>query len=516
VAEKALGARSPADAKLLEQVRAGDTSAFGVLYERHVHSVRRLARELVLSPAEADHLVAETFGLVHDVIQAGGGPDDAFRPYLLATLRRVFAGQVGDRRAPSPGDPGPGEPLTDSPADACVARGFLFLPERTRTVLWHTDIEQGAAADVAPILGTSAHAVASLRRRARDSLRQAVLDSHGASPSGPDCGTTAEQIGDYQRGALSASQSYAVADHLRQCDDCSAVVVALGDLTNALQHQVAPLYLGGATAAYLVGARLGDAAAPAAPAVASGGDTRELPAVASAEPGRPTRRGWIAAGAALAIVAVAVALTLTGRASPPRTASDSRSDAVPSVSAGGGGVSTPQPTRSAASARPSAPPSRSATPRSSASTLGAPESAPPSPKSTGTPRPSPSPTPGVTLTASVSVQQVMGFTEVWFQVNDTGSEATGTVTTTVTLPAGSWLIMVLHSHHGADGWSCQRDSDGATCQHSAIPAGAHATGTVLVGAAGPACGQPVRLSAASGSASASAQSPQTIQCHHHH
>ncbi len=86
---------------LLNKVRTGDTAAFGVLYQRHVQAVRRLARELVMSPAEADHLVAETFALVHDVTQRGGGPTDAFRPYVLTALRRVAADQVRDWRGPT-------------------------------------------------------------------------------------------------------------------------------------------------------------------------------------------------------------------------------------------------------------------------------------------------------------------------------------------------------------------------------------------------------------------------------
>ena len=79
-----------------------DPSAFGVLYQRHFEAVQSLARELVPSPAEADHLVAETFALVHEATQSGGGPTDAFRPYVLTALRRAAGGRLAE---PAPVEP---------------------------------------------------------------------------------------------------------------------------------------------------------------------------------------------------------------------------------------------------------------------------------------------------------------------------------------------------------------------------------------------------------------------------
>ncbi len=509
MADRASSAKTPADAKLLEQVRTGDTSAFGVLYERHVLAVRRLARELVMSPAEADHLVAETFGLVHDVIQGGGGPADAFRPYLLAALCRVAAGQVGDRRVPAPGDSGPGEPLAASPDDAHAARAFLSLPERTRAVLWHTEIEQGAPAAVAPLLGASPNGVATLRRRAREEVRQTVVSTHAARLPRPECHAVAEHLGDYQRGALSADDSAAVAGHLSRCDDCSAVIGALGDVTSALRDQVAPLYLGGATTAYLLGARRGDLGGTAA---AAAGDTREFPAASGAAPRRRVRRAWVAAGAALAVGAIAAVLALTGNAAPSRTADNPQADVMPSAHGTTSGTHTPQPGRSgkdSSAADPATSRNRAPKPQPSTSAPGAsrppPASTPKASASTSTPPAA------VVLTASVSVQAT-GLNEVTFQVGDSGTAATGSLTATITLPAGSRMIGVAHAHHGSDGWSCQPTSTGATCQHGAISAGSETSGTILIGASGSACGQPVQLSAASGAASASAQSAQDIQC----
>jgi hypothetical protein len=124
--------------------------------------------------------------------------------------------------------------------------------------------------------------------------------------------------------------------------------------------------------------------------------------------------------------------------------------------------------------------------------------------------------------------------QVVFQVNDTGSAATRELTVSITLPAGAWLFGGQDGWQGdgggdgngghwhgsdagqadaGDGWSCQPTSTGASCQHSAISPGGQAQGVIYIGISGSsACGQPVGLAASSGSASASAQSPQDLQC----
>jgi DNA-directed RNA polymerase specialized sigma24 family protein len=42
----------------------------------------------VRNRAEADDVVAETFAKILDLLHRGGGPDDAFRPYLLTAVSR--------------------------------------------------------------------------------------------------------------------------------------------------------------------------------------------------------------------------------------------------------------------------------------------------------------------------------------------------------------------------------------------------------------------------------------------
>src|SRR5690348_18281478 len=83
------GPIEPGDPELIEAVRSGDVEAYGLLYRRHVGAATTLARQLTGSRAEADDLVAEAFAKVLDILRGGGGPDVAFRAYLLTTLRNV-------------------------------------------------------------------------------------------------------------------------------------------------------------------------------------------------------------------------------------------------------------------------------------------------------------------------------------------------------------------------------------------------------------------------------------------
>src|SRR5919107_528106 len=77
----------PSDAELISAVRGGDVDAYGELFARHVEAARRLARQLVSGP-DVDDLVAEAFAKVFGVLRRGGGPDLAFRAYLLTAVRR--------------------------------------------------------------------------------------------------------------------------------------------------------------------------------------------------------------------------------------------------------------------------------------------------------------------------------------------------------------------------------------------------------------------------------------------
>ena len=205
-----LSVDGPGDAELISAVRGGDSDAYGELFARHVDAARRLARQLA-GPADADDLVSDAFTKVLTVLQRGGGPDLAFRAYLLTAVRRLHVDKIraGSRLRPvddlTPFDPG--LPFHDTAIEgfdnAAAARAFASLPERWQMVLWHTEVEQQKPADIAPLLGMSANSVSALAYRAREGLRQAFLSQHATDPDDVDCAWTRDHLGAYVRGGLS-------------------------------------------------------------------------------------------------------------------------------------------------------------------------------------------------------------------------------------------------------------------------------------------------------------------------
>ncbi|HEX8627303.1 MAG TPA: sigma-70 family RNA polymerase sigma factor [Catenuloplanes sp.] len=226
-----------ADTDLLAAVRAGDTAAYGTLYERHRDATRQLARALARNPADAEDLVAETFVKVLAALRAGRGPDAAFRAYLHTTLRHVCYHRTRrDRRLEFTDDLtryDTGEPFHDTALAqlerAYAARAFRQLPERWRAVLWHTEIRGATPAEVAPLLGLSANAVAVLAYRAREGLRQLYLQEHVGVATRPECRWAASRLAGHLRGRLASRDRYRLGEHLSGCAGCRLRVAEITD-----------------------------------------------------------------------------------------------------------------------------------------------------------------------------------------------------------------------------------------------------------------------------------------------
>ncbi|HEX3785870.1 MAG TPA: sigma-70 family RNA polymerase sigma factor [Pseudonocardiaceae bacterium] len=249
----------PSDAELIAAVRAGDADAYGTLYERHVSAARNLARTLSRSTADVDDLVAESFARVLEILRAGRGPEDAFRAYLLTSVRNVaYDRSRRDRKLDRTEDVtehDPGIPFTD-PAVAdleksLVAKAFAGLPERWRAVIWHCDIEGESTSDMAGIFGMTASGVASLHARAREGLREAYVQAHIAEVPEPACRLNAGRLGAWVRGGLTPKHSRQVAAHLDECESCRSLVTELADVNASLRAIIAPLVLGAGVAGYL-------------------------------------------------------------------------------------------------------------------------------------------------------------------------------------------------------------------------------------------------------------------------
>uniref|UniRef100_UPI000A3FDC87 sigma-70 family RNA polymerase sigma factor n=1 Tax=Nocardiopsis trehalosi TaxID=109329 RepID=UPI000A3FDC87 len=297
------------DDALLDAVRAGDSAAYAVLYERHDAAARGLARQLVRGESEVDDVVAETFTRVLSVVRRGGGPRDGFRPYLLTALRHVAYDRTrGERRQVATDDMetfDSGEPFVDPALEglerSLIARAFLSLPERWQAVLWHTEIEGVRPAEAAPLLGMTPNSVAALAYRAREGLRQAYLQMHLAGGAAAEaCRPALRLLGAYVRGGLAKRDTAVVDTHLDGCGRCREVCAELMDVNVGLRGIVLPLFAGPAAGGYLA----------ALPAGAPGAGWW----------GRMSRsqRQATAAGTAATAVAAAAALALVNDGEPLR------------------------------------------------------------------------------------------------------------------------------------------------------------------------------------------------------
>jgi RNA polymerase sigma factor (sigma-70 family) len=302
----------PGDAELISAVRGGDVDAYGLLFARHVEAARRLARQLVAA-GDVDDLVSDAFAKVLVVLQKGGGPDLAFRAYLLTTLRRLHIDGIraGSRLTTTddmaPYDPG--VPFEDTAVagfdNAAAAKAFASLPERWQQVLWHTEVEGQKPAEIAPLLGISANSVSALAYRAREGLRQAFVSVHAQEAADDACTATRANLGAYLRGGLSRRESAKVDEHLAGCRECSAIYLELAEVNNDLGAVLAPLLLGSTGAGYLA------ASHASALAAAKGG---VVLFVDKARDWVLHSRGGRAAGAACGVVVAALvvaALALT-------------------------------------------------------------------------------------------------------------------------------------------------------------------------------------------------------------
>jgi RNA polymerase sigma factor (sigma-70 family) len=506
------------DAELISAARSGDPRAYDLLRERHAPAALRFARLLTPSPADAGDTVVETLARVLHAIRSGAGPSEAFRPYLLAGIRRVTADRTHTKQTQHAHQaqvpPGaevavPGAPSVDmtgaSLERSLTVKAFRALPERWAAVLWHAEVEHGRPAELARMLGTSANDVAELRARAIEGLRQAYLQIYRSVRTQPECRRVAGKLGDYVKNALSQPAQRQVTGHLSRCRDCSTAHAELAGIKAGLRGMVARAVLGEQVNDYL---------APADSAMAAGMRAR-LHRVRALI----VRRTALPVAACLAVAAIGLpaagvifghlsSLPVRPRALPP-AAGTPRGESGPDIRV----IGTANPARRAVSSRRSSPAgSRPPRPQDSSSVSPA-----PSPARSLTPSPTPSPSTIRSSTAAgsarlslnvvVSGPLSLGAADlVAVDVYDLGTAGTAEVSASISLPAG---ISLQGPGPSSSGWTCSATS----CQHSPLAAGAASTisfRVLVVSLVG--CGSVVTASAVSGAASASGSSPADPSC----
>jgi RNA polymerase sigma factor (sigma-70 family) len=266
VADELVGTTARSDAELITSVRVGDNAAYEELYRRHVDAAMSVARHLTNNRADAEDVVSEAFARVLSALQRGVGPEMAFRPYLLTSVRNAFYDRTRKDKRLEVTDEVPedlGQVLAAAAAsenDAerkLAATAFASLPERWQLVLWHTEVEGRTPAEVGPLLGLAPNAVAALAYRAREGLRQAYLNAHIQAKPPAECAEIVPKLGAYVRDDLSNRDRKKVEDHLAGCERCRAIVEELEEAGSRLRIALLPLIAGIPAAAYLSGLGIG-------------------------------------------------------------------------------------------------------------------------------------------------------------------------------------------------------------------------------------------------------------------
>lgn len=363
-----------ADEELAERVRRGDDDAYGALWERHSSAGLAAARPFS-NIADPEDLVSDAYLAILRALKKGGGPREAFRPYLYRTIRNVAYTRA------RPEQPVPLDSVGDLSDDSDVentlvektltVRAFRTLPDRWQTVLWYTEVEGMQPAEAAPLLGLSANSTAALAHRARQGLRKAWLQAHVSDARVPEgCRWTVDRMGDYARGDLTPRARVRFERHLATCARCTILSEELEDLGRQIAIVLLPLVLGAGAARALLDTRV---------------DAHPVQATAS---GSVARTPLLVGAAAAGVVALVVAgIAIAGALAPtPETP-----DAVPAPPAESPSPTAPAPSPTAEPEKPDDPEAPVVTPPRE-----------PSPPSTPPPPPDTTAPDAVTLTGPVA------------------------------------------------------------------------------------------------------------------
>nr|WP_243752703.1 sigma-70 family RNA polymerase sigma factor [Leucobacter ruminantium] len=161
---------------MLTRLREGSSEAYAQLWCRYIGLALTVARRY--APGAAEDLASEAFLAVYrQVAVEGKGPREAFRPYLLTTMRNLAirwskAGRLVDTD-PDIDETDAVDPLTilsDEAEAGELLAAFQDLPERWQRVLWLAEVEDVPRARIAAELGIKPNAVSALTRRARNGL----------------------------------------------------------------------------------------------------------------------------------------------------------------------------------------------------------------------------------------------------------------------------------------------------------------------------------------------------------
>lgn len=202
---------------LVARLRAGDPTAFEVLYERHVPGLLSFCRHMLGDPEEAEDAVQQAFASAHADLRRSQREIN-FKPWLYTIARNRCVSALRARRDQSVADP---EISTAGLSEQVERRADLHemlsdihdLPGDQRAALVLTELDDLSQADVAEVLGCGVSNVKGLVFRAR-----AGLAERREAREAP-CTEIRAELASARRGGLRRGR---LRHHVRACAGCAA------------------------------------------------------------------------------------------------------------------------------------------------------------------------------------------------------------------------------------------------------------------------------------------------------
>ena len=248
------------DSELCAQIRQSSPNspagraAFGELYARHRLPALHVALRLNRDRSRAEDSVSEAFTKIWQAWGNGAGPDDSFKPYLMAAVRSESYRRKATTRATTAVEPDvlsflAGPELLDYANEVTerdqLGRAFKTLPDSWQSAITMIDIDGVPVSAAAESMELSPNSFNSLLRRAREGLRVAYLQEYVA-PSRPECAEYSADLASYVRGRLGSRRVNSLEAHLSQCKDCDPQVARLRDLNTTFQAWITPVVIAAA------------------------------------------------------------------------------------------------------------------------------------------------------------------------------------------------------------------------------------------------------------------------------
>ncbi|NLT05717.1 MAG: sigma-70 family RNA polymerase sigma factor, partial [Solirubrobacterales bacterium] len=203
------------DEQLVRRTRAGDETAFEVLYERHVAGVLGFCRHMLGSQHEAEDAVQQAFAAAHRSL-VGDGRAIVFKPWLYTIARNRCVSMLRARRE----QPAELEEISTAGLNEQVERradlrelvaDVQRLPEAQRAALVLSELGGLSHAEIAAVLDQEPPAVKGLVFRARAALAER------RAARAADCGEIRLELAAASGGGLRRGR---LRYHLESCPGC--------------------------------------------------------------------------------------------------------------------------------------------------------------------------------------------------------------------------------------------------------------------------------------------------------